>query len=60
MLPLTLSQGEDGLAGLLNQGATCYLNSLLQALYMTPELRLGMFVFSLFRTRITTCCTSRV
>ena len=26
-------------AGLKNQGATCYLNSLLQSLYMIPEFR---------------------
>ena len=25
--------------GLQNQGATCYLNSLIQTLYMTPEFR---------------------
>lgn len=25
------------------RGATCYLNSLLQAMYMTPELRAGLF-----------------
>jgi Ubiquitin carboxyl-terminal hydrolase len=29
--------------GLANQGATCYLNSLLQTLYMTPELRHGLY-----------------
>lgn len=29
--------------GLENQGATCYLNSLLQALYLTPELREGLY-----------------
>ena len=27
------------LVGLKNQGATCYLNSLIQSLYMTPEFR---------------------
>ncbi|CAM9148251.1 unnamed protein product, partial [Phaeothamnion confervicola] len=30
-------------AGLDNQGATCYLNSLLQIMYMTPELRGGLY-----------------
>jgi ubiquitin C-terminal hydrolase len=29
--------------GLSNQGATCYLNSLLQALYMTAEIRMGLY-----------------
>lgn len=29
--------------GLRNQGATCYLNSLLQALYLTPEFRGGLY-----------------
>ena len=30
--------------GLSNQGATCYMNSLLQSLYMTPEFR--TFIYS--------------
>jgi uncharacterized UBP type Zn finger protein len=32
-------------AGLQNQGATCYLNSLLQSLYMTPELRSALYTW---------------
>ena len=29
--------------GLSNQGATCYLNSLIQTLFMTPDFRRAMF-----------------
>jgi hypothetical protein len=34
---------EGGFVGLLNLGATCYLNSLLQAMYLTPELRSAIY-----------------
>lgn len=39
---LPRSQGGNsstGLVGIANQGATCYLNSLIQTLLFTPELR---------------------
>eukprot|EP01052_Picozoa_sp_SAG31_P050677 SAG31_NODE_11675_length_1007_cov_2.201542_2_plen_132_part_00 len=38
-------RSEAGFTGLLNQGATCYMNSLLQALYMTPEFRSSVYKF---------------
>mmetsp|Transcript_2827 Transcript_2827/g.3753 ORF Transcript_2827/g.3753 Transcript_2827/m.3753 type:complete len:1339 (-) Transcript_2827:16-4032(-) len=34
-----------GLVGLKNQGATCYLNSLIQVLYLTPEFRRLIYRF---------------
>lgn len=37
--PSPRDQNSTTLAGITNQGATCYLNSLIQTLLFTPELR---------------------
>jgi ubiquitin C-terminal hydrolase len=37
------SKSNTGFVGLSNQGATCYLNSLIQGLYMTFELRKAIY-----------------
>jgi ubiquitin carboxyl-terminal hydrolase 47 len=37
------SSATTRLVGLINQAQTCYLNSLLQTLYMTPEFRNGLY-----------------
>uniref|UniRef100_A0A2C9JXG3 USP domain-containing protein n=1 Tax=Biomphalaria glabrata TaxID=6526 RepID=A0A2C9JXG3_BIOGL len=37
---------QCGLAGIDNQGSTCYLNSLLQTLFLTPEFRDRLFSLS--------------
>lgn len=37
------SRGGFGYVGLVNQAMTCYLNSLLQALFMTPEFRQALY-----------------
>ena len=41
-----VARPESRYRGLSNQGATCYLNSLLQSLYMTPEFRSAIFKWS--------------
>lgn len=40
---LFIDRSDTGYTGLVNQGATCYLNSLLQTLYMTPEFRAALY-----------------
>ncbi|KAH9503711.1 Ubiquitin carboxyl-terminal hydrolase 47, partial [Bulinus truncatus] len=37
------AKSEAGYLGLVNQAMTCYLNSLLQTLYMTPEFRNALY-----------------
>mmetsp|Transcript_18090 Transcript_18090/g.13040 ORF Transcript_18090/g.13040 Transcript_18090/m.13040 type:complete len:107 (+) Transcript_18090:21-341(+) len=41
-LPPMMRQPSN-FVGLLNQGATCYLNSLFQSLFMTPQFRQAIF-----------------
>ena len=38
-------KSDTGYVGLVNQAMTCYLNSLLQTLYMTPEFRNAVYRF---------------
>lgn len=44
------SKKETGFVGLKNQGATCYMNSLLQTLYHTPYFRKVRSIIVLFYT----------
>lgn len=41
-----IAKSSTGYIGLQNQGATCYLNSLLQSLFMIPEFRQELFSFN--------------
>ncbi|XP_055315105.1 ubiquitin carboxyl-terminal hydrolase 47 isoform X3 [Sitodiplosis mosellana] len=43
LYPSSSSRLSSGYVGLVNQAMTCYLNSLLQALYMTPEFRNALY-----------------
>ncbi|CAM9885973.1 unnamed protein product, partial [Ectocarpus sp. 8 AP-2014] len=40
--PRQTDKAECGYVGLQNLGATCYMNSLLQQLFMVPALRFGV------------------
>jgi len=39
----SLQRSDTGYCGLVNQAMTCYLNSLLQTLFMTPEFRNALY-----------------
>ena len=42
------SKKHTGYVGLKNQGATCYMNSLLQTLYFTNQVHLYKFILILY------------
>ena len=44
--PKTLERAPSNFVGLENQGATCYMNSLLQTWFMTPEIRGALYSLS--------------
>ena len=38
--------------GLINEGSTCYLNSLIQTLFMTPEFRTNVYSYVYYSKKI--------
>lgn len=50
----TYSRSKKVFTGLSNQGATCYMNSLLQSMFMTPEFRQGLYNWTCYRDMKTT------
>lgn len=49
-----MSSAKSSFIGLRNQGATCYLNSLIQTLFLTPEFRQQLFSLTFEETGINT------
>jgi len=41
--PVWTQKSDTGFVGIVNQGNTCYLNSLIQCLFMTPDFRAHLF-----------------
>ena len=54
------SKKETGFVGLKNQGATCYMNSLLQTLYHIPYFRKVKYILVYFFVQFIKSCCSRL